>query len=147
LKQSAAFLKSSVDEVPQKVESGQEEIAELKKELANLRAQAALSTFNSLLANVQGFERCEHARGRIPDSNADTCVCSPTSSARNIPGGSRCTRDNWINCHRSGDRRPRQARTQGGRSHHRYRRQRRRTSHNASEGLKKVTRVVEEKLK
>ncbi|MBK8823424.1 MAG: alanine--tRNA ligase [Anaerolineales bacterium] len=53
LKQAASILKSSVDEVPQKVESGQSEIAELKKELANLRTQAALSTFNSLLSTVQ----------------------------------------------------------------------------------------------
>lgn len=72
LKQSAALLKSSVDEVPQKIESGQVEIAELKKELANLRAQAALSTFQSLVSNLQTVKDAHILAAEIPDSNADT---------------------------------------------------------------------------
>ncbi|MCI0553074.1 MAG: alanine--tRNA ligase-related protein, partial [Anaerolineae bacterium] len=72
LKQTAAILKSSVDEVPQKVESGQNEIADLKKELATLRAQQALSTFHSLLANTQTLKDIHVLAVEIPDSNADT---------------------------------------------------------------------------
>ena len=72
LKQSAALLKSSVDEVPQKVESGQVEIAELKKELASLRAQAALSSFQSLVSNLQVVNDANILAAEIPDSNADT---------------------------------------------------------------------------
>ena len=72
LKQSAALLKTSVDEVPQKVESGQNEIAELKKEVASLRAQAALSSFQSLVSNLQGVKDAHVLAAEIPDSNADT---------------------------------------------------------------------------
>lgn len=71
LKQSAALLKTSVDDVPQKVESGQVEIAELKKELANLRAQAALSSFQSLASNLQVVKDAQVLAAEIPDSNAD----------------------------------------------------------------------------
>jgi alanyl-tRNA synthetase len=72
LKQAASILKSSVDEVPQKVESGQSEIAELKKQLSELRAQSALSTFNVQLANVQTVKDANVLAVEIPDSNVDT---------------------------------------------------------------------------
>ncbi|HMZ09010.1 MAG TPA: DHHA1 domain-containing protein, partial [Anaerolineales bacterium] len=72
LKQTAAILKSSVDEVPQKVESGQNEIAELKKELANLRAQSALSTFQSLLSTVQTAKDVHVLGAEIPNADVDT---------------------------------------------------------------------------
>jgi alanyl-tRNA synthetase len=72
LKQTASILKSSVDEVPQKVESGQSEIAELKKQLSELRAQSALSTFNVQLANIQTVKDANVLAVEIPDSNVDT---------------------------------------------------------------------------
>lgn len=72
LKQTAAILKSSVDEVPQKVESGQNEISELKKELANLRAQSALSTFQSLLSTVQTTKDVNVLGADIPNADVDT---------------------------------------------------------------------------
>jgi len=71
LKHAAAILKSGVDEVPQKVESGQNEIAELKKELANLRIQSALSSFVFHLNNVQTVKDVHVLAAEIPDSNAD----------------------------------------------------------------------------
>jgi alanyl-tRNA synthetase len=72
LKQTAGELKSSLEEVPAKVVSLQDEISDLKKELANLRAQQALSTFNLQLANVQTVKDVNVLAVEIPDSNADT---------------------------------------------------------------------------
>jgi alanyl-tRNA synthetase len=72
LKQTAGILKVSVDEVPQKAESGQNEIAELKKELAGLRAQQALSTFNLQLANVQTVKDVNVLALEIPNVDSDT---------------------------------------------------------------------------
>jgi alanyl-tRNA synthetase len=72
LKQTAGVLKSNVEEVPVKVESLQDEISDLKKELANLRAQSALSTFNVQLANVQTVKDANVLALEIPDSTVDT---------------------------------------------------------------------------
>jgi alanyl-tRNA synthetase len=52
LKQTAAALKTSVDEIPRKVESLHGEITDLKKELATLSTQSALLTFNDRLADA-----------------------------------------------------------------------------------------------
>jgi len=72
LKQTAGTLKSSIEEVPAKVESLQDEISDFKKEVANLRAQAALSTFNLQLSNVQTVKDVKVLALEIPDSNVDT---------------------------------------------------------------------------
>ncbi len=72
LKQTAGVLKSAVEEVPVKVESLQDEISDLKKELANLRAQSALTTFNLQLANVKTVKDVNVLALEIPDSNVDT---------------------------------------------------------------------------
>ncbi len=72
LKQTAGALKSSLEEVPLKVEFLQDEISELKKELANFRAQSALSTFNLQLANLQLVKDVSVLAVEIPDSNMDT---------------------------------------------------------------------------
>ncbi len=72
LKHTAATLKSSIVEVPVKVESLQDEISDLKKELATLRARQALSTFNLLLSNVQTVKDVNVLATEIPDSNVDT---------------------------------------------------------------------------
>lgn len=53
LKNVAATLKSSLEEVPAKAESLQDELATVKKQLAAARAELALSTFTAQLANVQ----------------------------------------------------------------------------------------------
>ncbi len=52
LKHTASALKSSLDDVPQKVDSLQAEVADLKKELVSLRSGSAMSTFDQQLANV-----------------------------------------------------------------------------------------------
>jgi len=72
LKQTAGALKSSIEEVPQKVDALQDEVSELKKELANLRSQQALSTFNLQLSNVQIVKDVNVLALEIPDSNVDT---------------------------------------------------------------------------
>jgi len=73
LKQTAGMLKSSVEEVPVKVESLQDEISDLKKELANLRAQSALTTFNlQLVANVQTVKDVNVLALEIPNADVDT---------------------------------------------------------------------------
>ncbi|MCJ7435775.1 MAG: alanine--tRNA ligase-related protein, partial [Anaerolineales bacterium] len=72
LKQTAGALKSSIEEVPIKVESLQDEISDLKKELATLRSQQALSTFNLQLSNIQTVKDVNVLALEVPDSNVDT---------------------------------------------------------------------------
>ncbi len=72
LKQVAGTLKSAVEDVPFKVEALQDEISDLKKELANLRTQMALSMFNSQLANVQMVKDINLLAMEVPNANADT---------------------------------------------------------------------------
>ena len=72
LKQTAGALKSALEEVPVKVEMLQDEVADLKKELANLRTQSALSTFNLQLSNVQTVKDVNVLAVEIPNTDADT---------------------------------------------------------------------------
>jgi alanyl-tRNA synthetase len=52
LKQAASVLKSAVDEVPQKAEQVTDELTATRKQIAALKIELALSTFNVQLANV-----------------------------------------------------------------------------------------------
>ncbi|HEY5731252.1 MAG TPA: DHHA1 domain-containing protein, partial [Anaerolineales bacterium] len=72
LKQTASALKTSLDEVPAKVDALQDEVSELKKEMAALRSQQALSVFNMQLDNVQTVKDVHVLAVEIPNSNADT---------------------------------------------------------------------------
>ncbi len=72
LKQTAAALKSAVDEVPAKVQSVQDELSDLKKDFANLRIQSALSAFNLQLSNVQTVKGANVLAVEILNSDADT---------------------------------------------------------------------------
>jgi len=72
LKQTAGVLKTSLDEVPVKVEMLQDEVSDLKKELANLRAQQALSTFSQQLANVQSVKDINVLAVEVSDASVDT---------------------------------------------------------------------------
>jgi alanyl-tRNA synthetase len=72
LKQAAVILKSSLEDVPQKAESGQNEIAELKKELANFKMQSALSSFVFHLDTVQVVKDVNLLAAEIPGVDADT---------------------------------------------------------------------------
>ena len=55
-----------------KVDVLQDEVSELKKELANLRAQQALSAFNAQLENVQTVKDVNVLAMEVPDADADT---------------------------------------------------------------------------
>ncbi len=72
LKQTASILKSSIEDIPQKAESLQDEIADLKKELLSLRTQSAFSTFNIQLSNVQTIQGAAVLAIEIPNSDAET---------------------------------------------------------------------------
>ncbi|MCK6540988.1 MAG: alanine--tRNA ligase-related protein, partial [Anaerolineales bacterium] len=72
LKHAAASLKTSLDEVPARVEALQDEVSELKKELAALRGQSALSIFQSLLSNVQTVKDVNVLGAEIPNADVDT---------------------------------------------------------------------------
>jgi len=72
LKQTAAALKTSLEEVPFKVENLQDEVSDLKKELASLRASQALATFNQQLSNVKMVSDVNVMAMEIPNSNVDT---------------------------------------------------------------------------
>jgi alanyl-tRNA synthetase len=72
LKQAAGLLKSSIEEVPARVGSLQDEVAGLKKELATLREQAALSTFNSLLYTVQTVSDVSLLAMEVPNADMET---------------------------------------------------------------------------
>ncbi|MBE7535287.1 MAG: alanine--tRNA ligase [Anaerolineales bacterium] len=71
LKQIAATLKSSVDEAPQKVVSKQSEIAEMRKEVAALRTQQALSAFDAQLPNVHIVKEVNMLAVEIPNVDVD----------------------------------------------------------------------------
>jgi alanyl-tRNA synthetase len=72
LKQTATALKSSIEDVPFKVESLLDEVSDLKKELANLRTQQAMSTFNLQLSNVQNIKDVNLLAMDVPNANVDT---------------------------------------------------------------------------
>lgn len=71
LKQTASALKTSIDEVPLKVELLQDEVAELKKELASLRTQQALAAFNLQLSSLQTVKDVHLLAVEIPAADAD----------------------------------------------------------------------------
>ncbi|MBI3341313.1 MAG: alanine--tRNA ligase [Chloroflexi bacterium] len=72
LKQTASVLKSSMDEVPQKAQTLEDELSEARKEIAALRAQQALSTFNLQISNVQTVQNVNVLAVEIPNADADT---------------------------------------------------------------------------
>jgi alanyl-tRNA synthetase len=72
LKQTASALKSSIEDVPFKVEALQDEVSDLKKELTSLRTQLAMSSFNTQLSSVQSVKDVNVLAMEIPGANVDT---------------------------------------------------------------------------
>jgi len=72
LKNIAGILKSSVDDVPSKVEILQEELSSTKKQLSAVRAELALSSFHDQLANTQLVTGVNLLVAQIPGLDRDT---------------------------------------------------------------------------
>jgi alanyl-tRNA synthetase len=72
LKQTAGSLKASVEEVPVKVDALQDEVSDLKKQLADLRMQQAASAFNNQLSTVQVVKEVSVLAVEIPNADTDT---------------------------------------------------------------------------
>jgi len=72
LKNAAGVLKSTLDEIPAKVESLQDEVASLKKELADLRTKQAMSSMNDQLSKVQLVKDVNVLAVEIPNANVGT---------------------------------------------------------------------------
>ncbi len=72
LKQTASTLKSGIDEVPQKVQTLEEELSEAKKEIASLKTHQALATFAIQLSNVQTVKDVHVLAIEIANVDADT---------------------------------------------------------------------------
>ncbi len=72
LKETAAELKSSLDEVPQKVEGLLDEVSDLKKELSALRASQAMSAFSAQLSGVRDVNGVNVLVTEVPNANAET---------------------------------------------------------------------------
>jgi alanyl-tRNA synthetase len=72
LKQSAGALKSSVDEVPQKIEGLLDEVADLKKQVHALRGKEAMSAFSTQLSAVRTVKDVNVLIAEVPDANVET---------------------------------------------------------------------------
>ncbi len=72
LKQTAALLKSSLEEAPHKVESLQDEIADLKKQLNSLRNEVARSKLSGQMDNVQKVKDVHVLALEVPNADVDS---------------------------------------------------------------------------
>jgi len=72
LEQTAITLKSAVEEVPQKAEQVRDELAATKKQIAALKIELALSTFNVQLANVSTVHGVNLLALELPNADKDT---------------------------------------------------------------------------
>jgi alanyl-tRNA synthetase len=72
LKQTAAVLKSSIEEVPEKAEALLDEAAELRKEVMALKANQALTAFNAQLSAVKMIRDVNVLVADVPNANVDT---------------------------------------------------------------------------
>ncbi len=90
LKQTAAVLKSSVEEVPQKVDALQDELSDLRKQVANLRNQIAHGSFGSQLDKVQMVKGVAVLVSEIPNADADTLRSLADKFREKHPKGGVC---------------------------------------------------------
>jgi alanyl-tRNA synthetase len=72
LKHVAASLKSSMDDVPVKVDMVLDELTDRMKELNDLRTKSALASFQSLLAGVQNVAGVNLLAAEIPNADIET---------------------------------------------------------------------------
>jgi alanyl-tRNA synthetase len=72
LKQAAAALKSAVDEVPQKAELVQEELAAARKQAAALKTELASTAFTAQLAAAEAVKGVHVLAMELPGADKDT---------------------------------------------------------------------------
>ena len=72
LKQAAGVLKSALEEVPQKAEQVADDLAAARKQVAALKTDLALSTFNVQLASVQTVAGVHLLAMELPGADKDT---------------------------------------------------------------------------
>jgi alanyl-tRNA synthetase len=72
LKQAAASLKSAVDEVPGRVDALQDELVAARKQVAALKTELALSTFDAHLASVETQNDIHLLTLELPGADKDT---------------------------------------------------------------------------
>jgi alanyl-tRNA synthetase len=72
LKQVAVTLKAAVDETPQKADQVQEELTVSRKQIAALKTELALATFNHHLANIQRIGDVNLMALELPGADKDT---------------------------------------------------------------------------
>jgi alanyl-tRNA synthetase len=72
LKQTAVALKSSVDEVPQKVTALQDELSDLRKQLIAMRNEMAHSRFSRQVENIQKIGDVNVLALEVPNADIDT---------------------------------------------------------------------------
>jgi alanyl-tRNA synthetase len=72
LEASAAALRASIEEVPTRVESLQAELAGARRQLAELRAQQAMTVLDRELEHVQQFDGVNVLAASVPNVDADT---------------------------------------------------------------------------
>jgi len=72
LKQAAGALKAAMEEVPQKAEQVQEELASTRKQVSSLRAELARSGFQSRLENVETIKGVSLLVMDLPGADKET---------------------------------------------------------------------------
>ncbi|MBM3126711.1 MAG: alanine--tRNA ligase, partial [Chloroflexi bacterium] len=72
LKSASVLLKSSVEEVPGRVETLQEELSDLKRKLVDIKARSALAAFNDQLADVHVIKGVNVLALEVPGADVDT---------------------------------------------------------------------------
>jgi alanyl-tRNA synthetase len=90
LKRTAGVLKSSLEEIPHKVESLQDELAVIKKQVAMLRTELAKSAFDAQMKKVEVFKGVSILAMEIPNADADTLRSLADIFRERYPSNSVC---------------------------------------------------------
>jgi alanyl-tRNA synthetase len=90
LKRAAGVLKSAVEEVPQKAELVQEELTTARKQVAALKTELALSTFNAQLVNAQTVGGIHVLSLELPGVDKETLSKLADTFRENYPESGIC---------------------------------------------------------
>ncbi len=90
LKQTAGALKSSLDEIPQKVEALQEDLAVARKQVSVLRSELALAAFHTQLSEIQIIKGVSVLALEVPSADADTLRVLADRFREKYPKGAVC---------------------------------------------------------